>query len=68
MRNAMKKTRILLIVLSALCLLSFTACRSKETIILHCDRCGKEIEFPSDTNMTEDWLIVCSDCQNGIDP
>ena len=62
MRNAMKKTRILLIVLSALCLLSFTACRSKETIILHCDRCGKEIVYPAGENVSEDWIIVCPEC------
>ena len=58
-RNMKKRIALALLVLA---LLSLAAC-GKEKIILHCDRCGKEVEFPADTNMTEDWIIVCAECQ-----
>lgn len=56
----------LLIVGIALCALSMLfGCGEKK--VLHCDRCGKEITVPADSNMTEDWIIVCEDCKKDIE-
>ena len=55
----MKKRIAVLLVVLAAC--SVSAC-GKGKVILHCDRCGKEVEFPADTNMNEDWIIVCPEC------
>ncbi len=54
--------RIVIVLLIALTLLPLGACR-KEMKIVHCDRCGKEIKYPADSNVTEDWIIVCSECR-----
>ena len=54
--------RLIAALLLVLVLLGLAACGG-ETRIVHCDRCGKEVEFPADTNMTEDWIIVCAECQ-----
>lgn len=55
--------KLIVLALLVLTLLSLGACgREKEKVILHCDRCGKEVEFSADTNMTEDWIIVCAEC------
>lgn len=55
----MKKFLIALAVL----LCSFTLLGCSKKIILHCDGCGKEIEFPADTSFTEDSIILCDDCK-----
>jgi endogenous inhibitor of DNA gyrase (YacG/DUF329 family) len=34
-------------------------------VTLHCDNCGKEVK--ADNNMTEEWLIFCSDCEKELD-
>ena len=39
----------------------------KSVKILHCDRCGREVEFDADSNMTEDWIIVCKECRKDMD-
>lgn len=39
-----------------------------EKRIVHCDRCGKEIEVDADSNVTEDWILVCQDCQKELYP
>ncbi len=58
----MKKTVICVTVL-ALALL-FSGC--EKTITLHCDGCGKEVKQPASSNMTEDWIILCKDCQKKL--
>ena len=57
----------LIMILAVLCLLSVGACRKKSVKILHCDRCGREVEFDADSNMTEDWIIVCKECRKDMD-
>ncbi len=57
------------IVLAALMLLSaiLTGCAAaKPTRIVHCDRCGKECVIPADSNMTEDWILYCTDCEKEL--
>ncbi|MBP3633431.1 MAG: hypothetical protein J6J43_02530 [Oscillospiraceae bacterium] len=58
----MKRIAVLLLVL--LMLFTMSACGEKR--ILHCDGCGVECKVDADSNMTEDWLIYCKDCNNEI--
>ena len=55
----MKKLIALLLV--ALAALSLGACK-KEPVVVHCNRCGKEIVYPAGENVSEDWIIVCPEC------
>jgi hypothetical protein len=55
----MKLTRILALVL-ALCAL---LCGCKEERIVKCDRCGKELTIDADSNMTDEWIIFCNECE-----
>ena len=42
----------------------FLLCGCKpEPKLLHCDRCGKEITVDGNSNMTEDWIIFCPECE-----
>ena len=57
------------ILLAALMLISavFTGCgKTTATRIVHCDNCGKEIEVPEDSNMTDDWILYCTDCEKEL--
>ncbi len=60
------KRRIVWIALAAMAVLLLFGCG--ETKALHCDRCGKEIKVAVDSNMTEDWIILCEDCQKVLYP
>lgn len=55
------------IVLLLLCLLALVAC-GKPGKILHCDACGKEISVPADSDMEEDWILLCEDCRQQLEP
>lgn len=59
----------LLICILALAMLSLFGCRKDSSAIkiIHCDGCGKEIEFPVDSNVTEDWIILCDECNEKVD-
>lgn len=59
----MKKLFALALV-AALCL-SLTACGSKT---LHCDGCGAEVQVAQNSNMEEDWIIFCHDCEEEMGP
>lgn len=41
----------------------FCGCGTK---VLHCDNCGKEIKVSKDSNMDEDWIIFCSECEKDL--
>lgn len=63
----MKKCVITILLLTA-ALSTFAGCGKK---ILHCDHCGKEVETSQSSNMEEDWLIYCAECNEelfGDDP
>ena len=58
----MKKVLIFLLLVATL--LCFAACGKTKT--LHCDRCGKEENVAADSNMTEDWIIYCKECEQEV--
>ena len=57
-----KKFVALLLVTVLLC--AFVGCGA--TKIVHCDRCGTELEIEADSNMTEDWIILCEKCESEV--
>ncbi len=34
--------------------------------IVHCDRCGKEVPVAEDSNITDDWILYCTDCEKEL--
>ena len=58
----MKKNVFRWIVLAVLALLML-GCAKK---ILHCDGCGREIKVSADSNLTEDSIVLCKDCQKKL--
>lgn len=38
-----------------------------EKKIVHCDKCGGEIEIDADSAMEEDWIIYCEDCNKSVE-
>ena len=34
--------------------------------IVHCDRCGKECTVSADSNMTDEWFLYCSECEEEL--
>lgn len=59
----MKKRWIIAAILGALLLLS--SCGATKT--LHCDGCGKDVTVSESSNMEEDWLVYCEDCNEEIE-
>jgi hypothetical protein len=55
---------LLLAVIAALTLL--TGCGLMKTKTLHCDYCGREVKVSADSDMTDDWIIYCSDCEKEL--
>lgn len=55
------KKKLLLLALLALCVLALVGCGKTKT--LHCDGCGKEVQYEADSDITEDAIILCKDCQ-----
>ena len=57
--------KLLVIPLAAVLCLSLMACGSKT---LHCDGCGAEVQVAQNSNMDEDWIIFCHDCEEEMGP
>lgn len=60
--------RIFAAMMAVLLVLALTACGVK---VLHCDACGKEVKVKESSNMEEDWIIYCEQCNEelfGDDP
>ena len=51
--------KLICLVLAMLTALSLAGCAKK---ILHCDGCGAEVQVRQSSNMEEDWIILCEDC------
>ena len=54
--------RIFIITLSVFMLLLMNACG--KTKILHCDSCNKEVLVSESSNMEEDWIVLCQECDD----
>ena len=61
----MKKT-IVLALMMLLALSSLSACKG-ETKTLTCDGCGKQVQVSAKSEMEEDWIVFCKDCEPEID-
>ena len=59
---SMKKIVCILLVVS----LIFVMVGCGATKELHCDKCGKVINVKESSNMEEDWIIYCEDCNAEI--
>ena len=63
----MKKAICLFLIAGVL--FTFTACAKKKK--LHCDNCQKEVTVKESSDMQEDWLVYCGECNEklfGDDP
>lgn len=59
----MMTKRILALVLLLSLLLTLAACGGEPKIV-HCDRCGAEIQLdPDDSHIDEDWILFCKTCE-----
>lgn len=57
----LKKVFVFLLVFT---LFSCTACGASK--ILHCDSCGEEVQVKESSNMEEDWIIYCEECNESL--
>lgn len=58
------KKKIALVITLSFMILSLIGCG--KTKIVHCDRCGKEIEVKESSNVDESWTLYCSDCEKEL--
>lgn len=59
----MKRFFVLLLVHCLL--LTLTACGGEQKM-LHCDGCGVEVHVDADSSMTEEWIVMCSECEKEL--
>ena len=61
--------KIIVLLISLAVALALFACGEKK--VLHCDHCGAEVSVEAKSNMEEDWIIYCAECNEmlfGDDP
>ena len=56
----MKRLTLVLAVL----LLLLCGCSEKKTVT--CDHCGAEIELKPDSNITDEWIVFCKECEENL--
>lgn len=56
--------RILSLLILAAMVLALAACGEPKTV--HCDRCGAEIVLEADSNIDEEWILFCGDCEEEL--
>ena len=56
--------RIFSLILAVLLLLALAGCVKTKTV--HCDHCGEELAINANSNMTDDWIIYCKQCENDL--
>ena len=52
--------KFVLLILTLAMIFSFAGCGEKKT--LRCDHCGADVQVAADSEMTDDWIIYCDDC------
>ncbi|MBR5479159.1 MAG: hypothetical protein IKU84_03190 [Clostridia bacterium] len=61
--------KILIFALLAALLISVCGCVKMKTLV--CDGCQKEVQVAESSNMTDEWIIYCEECNEkffGDDP
>jgi hypothetical protein len=58
----MKKRVLITFILSAV-MIAAAGCGAKT---LHCDGCGVELKVQKSSNMEEDWIVFCKDCEEDL--
>lgn len=61
--------KVLCLILAVSVLFALAGCVKTKT--LHCDYCNKEVEVKENSNMDEEWIIYCEECNEelfGNDP
>ena len=61
----MMKKLIVLFLIVVMLLGILSGCGQKT---LHCDSCGAEVKVESSSNMDEDWVILCEECNAEVQP
>lgn len=54
------KKRMLCLLLILIWILTLASC-GKKTIT--CDNCGKEMQVSAKANITDEWIVYCSECE-----
>lgn len=57
------KRHLLLVFILSLSMFILGSCGTKT---LHCDRCGEELKVANSSNMEEDWIVFCKDCEEEV--
>lgn len=57
------KRHLLLVLILSLSMFILGSCGAKT---LHCDGCGKELKVANSSNMEEDWIVFCKDCEEEV--
>ena len=52
--------KFVLLILTLAMIFSFAGCGEKKT--LRCDHCGADVQVAANSEMTDDWIIYCDDC------
>ena len=55
--------KMILIILILLMVFSMAGCKTRT---VHCDHCGKEITVKEKSNVTEEWILYCNDCNEEL--
>lgn len=58
----MKKIIAFMMILTAL--LALAGCGEKKT--LRCDHCGADVQVAANSEMTDDWIIYCEECEASL--
>lgn len=61
------KKKLLTVILSSFMAITLIACAGSK--IVHCDNCGKDIKVAADSNVDDNWTLLCAECESelGID-
>ena len=45
-------------------ILLLTGCGGTKTVT--CDHCGKDITLSEDSNITDEWIVFCKECEESL--
>lgn len=54
------KKAIIFLLLPILCI---AGCKAKT---VHCDNCGRELKIKESSNVTEEWVLYCDECNEEL--